>query len=77
MNKLEDLPVKQQLIVYIKTVSAAFPEGRFCTSDPTYHAAADELIAEGILVEIEGPGGNDRAFALTGNTDTIHVEIID
>ena len=65
--KLEDLPIKQQLVAYIKVTKMADPNAKFCTSDPKYHMAADELIAEGMIVEIEGPGGNDRAFAMKEN----------
>jgi len=64
MLKLEDLPIKTQLIAYIKATKSLEPNARFCTSDPKFHVAADELIAEGILVELEGPGGKDRAFGL-------------
>jgi hypothetical protein len=40
------------------------PNAIFCTSNPKYHVAADELISEGKIIEIDSPSGTDRAFAL-------------
>lgn len=62
--KLENLDPKIQLILYIKATLEEDPKAVFCTSDSKLQAAGDELITQGKLIEIEGPGGKDRAFAL-------------
>ena len=67
--KFEDLDFKTQLMYYVKVSAVTEPKAIFCTSNPDLQAAGDELIAEGRLVEIEGPGGADRAFALTEKGD--------
>ena len=63
-TKFEDLNIKTQLILYMR-VASSMKEGIFCTSDPKHHTAADELISGGFIIEIDGPGGADRAFTLT------------
>ncbi len=79
--KFEDLPIKQQLISYLRaTYSVRFSEvdalwqeqaafALFATSDPAHHEAAKELIDEGLLVdrteEAFAPGSPDRAYSLT------------
>lgn len=60
-----NLPIKMQLILYLRASYAADPKARFATSDPEYHRAAGELIAEGLLYEFDSPGGSDRAYGLT------------
>lgn len=61
----DDLPVKMQLLLYLKVSIETEPKAIFCTSDAKYHTAGEELITEGLIVEVEGPGGADRAYALT------------
>lgn len=54
---------RQYLIAMAKI---ALDEGAvFATCNPEYHVLADQLINDGLFVEVESPGGNDRAFALT------------
>lgn len=63
--KFEDLDVKLQLLIYVRISSQDGPKTIFCTSNPKYFAAARELIAEGKIIEVENPGGSDRAFVLS------------
>jgi hypothetical protein len=72
--KFEDLPHKVQMLGYLKMSYEHMPDIIFCTSNPELQKAADDLIAEGLVIELEGPGGADRAFGLTDAGKT-HVNI--
>lgn len=50
-------------LVYIKGTEDIDPKAIFCTTNKKYHAIADRLINKGVIVEVEGPGGEDRAYA--------------
>jgi hypothetical protein len=54
---------KLNILIYCKLCSEG--KGTFCTSLYANHIVCDELIGHGLMVEVEGPGGADRAFALT------------
>lgn len=64
--KFEDLPVKQQLLTYMKITFDHNPNAIFCTNNLKYQVAAKDLINEGLLIEVVNPPGeNDIALALT------------
>lgn len=65
MIKFEELTHITQMLGYLKMSFEQDPTALFCTTDKDLQNAADQLIAEGLVVELEGPGGADRAFGLT------------
>lgn len=74
MIKFEDLPYTSQLLCYLKMSFEHDQNSVFCTCNKELQKAADELIIGGLVIELDSPGGNDRAFGLT-SAGKIYVNI--
>lgn len=66
MINFTDLPLRSQMLGYLKMTFEHDPKAIFCTSGKELQKAAEALIAEGLVMELENPSGaEDRAFGLT------------